>query len=82
MYAKSCMHLLYQASVNFLTPTFFQNVCEPKGYTPMLHKDHSDDLRHLRPNPGMADPNVVHLLCDFSGYESSSWKYYGAISVE
>ena len=30
----------------------------------------------------MADLNVVHLLYDFSGYESSSWKYYGAISVE
>nr|XP_022336082.1 M-phase inducer phosphatase-like [Crassostrea virginica] len=25
-----------------------QNVCEPQGYTPMLHKDHSDDLRHFR----------------------------------
>ena len=34
------------------------------------------------PNPGMADLNVVHLLCDLRGYESSSWKYYGTISVE
>ena len=34
------------------------------------------------PNPGMVDLNVVHLLCDLRGYESSSWKYYGAISVE
>uniref|UniRef100_K1RBD4 M-phase inducer phosphatase n=1 Tax=Magallana gigas TaxID=29159 RepID=K1RBD4_MAGGI len=25
-----------------------QNLCEPMGYTPMLHKDHSDDLRHFR----------------------------------
>ena len=31
------------------------------------------------PNPGMADLNVVRLLCDLRGYESSSWKYYGAI---
>eukprot|EP00105_Crassostrea_gigas_P028768 XP_011450517.1 PREDICTED: M-phase inducer phosphatase 1 [Crassostrea gigas] len=25
-----------------------QNLCEPLGYTPMLHKDHSEDLRHFR----------------------------------
>ena len=34
------------------------------------------------PNPGMADLNVMHLLYDLRGYESSSWKYYGAIFVE
>ncbi|XP_078312409.1 M-phase inducer phosphatase 3-like [Crassostrea virginica] len=25
-----------------------ENLCEPQGYTPMLHKDHSYDLRHFR----------------------------------
>lgn len=26
----------------------FQNLCEPRGYTPMLHKDYAEDLRHFR----------------------------------
>lgn len=25
-----------------------QDLCEPQAYKPMLHKDHSDDLRHFR----------------------------------
>nr|XP_022336118.1 M-phase inducer phosphatase-like [Crassostrea virginica] len=25
-----------------------QNLCEPRGYTPMLHKDYAEDLRHFR----------------------------------
>ena len=25
-----------------------QELCEPKTYKPMLHKDHGDDLKHFR----------------------------------
>ena len=27
---------------------YLQEYCEPQAYIPMLHKDHTDDLRHFR----------------------------------